>query len=612
MTAPGRSPGRLPDAHPWVPPHGPPAVERPRPGLAYPGPVSIRAGWMLASSLLVSTACVEPDTRFCGDGFLCPAGTLCFEARCVLPEQLSACVGRDSGEPCSYRGTPSGVCDGAVCIPSGCGNGVLEATEICDDGNNASGDGCSANCDSTEECGNGITDTAVGEGCDCGTDAQALPVGCNRPNSNDPGAVCRMDCQLHGCGDGVLRPPEECDGDDLGGVTCEDLGFYGGTLGCWDFCRFDTDDCIGYCGDGILNGPEFCDQASPPGETCVDYGFDLGSLGCTAVCTPTFTTCGGIGWRPIANADFSGRALTRTASGQMFAVGSGGTILHYDGETWEIMASGTGQFLDDVWAYDDELAFTVGVAGTLLHYDGSTWAAMVSGTTAWLTGVWGTSPTDVYVTGEEGLLLHYDGSGWSAVDVGTTVRLSEIWGTGPEDIFIAGYDGVILHYDGNAWSPMATGSDADLNFIWGTGPSDVYASGFAGALLHYDGTDWSTIPTGTEGALWAVGGIPGDTFVVGQAVRHSDGVGWSHLRESPHDFVEIMGTEAGIFAVGSSGNIMQFEGLEWAPGTHDADWLLAAWGTSQNDVVVVGEWGTIARYDGRRWIDVDSPTEQWL
>ncbi|MDI3286640.1 DUF4215 domain-containing protein [Polyangium sp. 15x6] len=47
-----------------------------------------------------------------------------------------------------------------------CGDGILDAGEFCDDGNNASGDGCSATCISDESCGNGILDTAAEEACD--------------------------------------------------------------------------------------------------------------------------------------------------------------------------------------------------------------------------------------------------------------------------------------------------------------------------------------------------------------------------------------------------------------------------------------------------------------
>ncbi len=47
------------------------------------------------------------------------------------------------------------------------------------------------------------------------------------------------------CGDGVAVSGEECDGDDLNGKDCTDLGFDGGTLSCSGDCTFDTGGCYG-------------------------------------------------------------------------------------------------------------------------------------------------------------------------------------------------------------------------------------------------------------------------------------------------------------------------------------------------------------------------------
>jgi cysteine-rich repeat protein len=54
-----------------------------------------------------------------------------------------------------YKNNPS---------PGHCGDGVRDPGEACDDGNTTGGDGCSADCKSTEVCGNGIVDP--GEECD--------------------------------------------------------------------------------------------------------------------------------------------------------------------------------------------------------------------------------------------------------------------------------------------------------------------------------------------------------------------------------------------------------------------------------------------------------------
>jgi cysteine-rich repeat protein len=63
---------------------------------------------------------------------------------------------------CTNVCAPNEVCNGAgVCEPA-CGNGVVDPGEVCDDGNTISGDGCSATCNSTEVCGNGILDLGTG------------------------------------------------------------------------------------------------------------------------------------------------------------------------------------------------------------------------------------------------------------------------------------------------------------------------------------------------------------------------------------------------------------------------------------------------------------------
>jgi hypothetical protein len=77
--------------------------------------------------------------------------------------------------------------------------------------------------------------------------------------------------------------------------------------------------------------------------------------------------------------------------------------------TWSPMSSGTTRNLSGVWGSSGSNVFAVGDGGTILHYDGRTWSAMSSGTTESLFGVWGTSATDVFAVGATGTILHYDG-----------------------------------------------------------------------------------------------------------------------------------------------------------------------------------------------------------
>ena len=48
-----------------------------------------------------------------------------------------------------------------------------------------------------------------------------------------------------GCGNGTRGTGELCDGADLGGKKCQDLGYSGGTLSCTSLCTFNTGGCTG-------------------------------------------------------------------------------------------------------------------------------------------------------------------------------------------------------------------------------------------------------------------------------------------------------------------------------------------------------------------------------
>ncbi len=103
-----------------------------------------------------AAGCVASDTTTCADGVICPRGQQCDDPHggCIFPEQLSACDQKPEDERCEVFGA-AGNCDQGVCLVAVCGDGKLAVTEACDDGNTIEGDGCSADCQSNEMCGNG-------------------------------------------------------------------------------------------------------------------------------------------------------------------------------------------------------------------------------------------------------------------------------------------------------------------------------------------------------------------------------------------------------------------------------------------------------------------------
>ena len=73
--------------------------------------------------------------------------------------------------------------------------------------------------------------------------------------------------------------------------------------------------------------------------------------------------------------------------------------------TWSEMTSGTLYWLRGVWGTSSADVYTVGGGGTILHYDGSEWSVMASGTNETLNAVWCMSSSDVYVVGNDGIVL---------------------------------------------------------------------------------------------------------------------------------------------------------------------------------------------------------------
>ena len=125
--------------------------------------------------------------------------------------------------------------------------------------------------------------------------------GCSNPN--DDTEVNPVNVSFY-CGDNIVGIPnwltsyncnnqvEQCDGSNLNGKTCQDFGFFGGTLSCRSDCTFNTSGCFNapFCGNGIVESGEQCDGSNLNGKTCQSLGFDDGTLSCRSDCT--FNTSG--------------------------------------------------------------------------------------------------------------------------------------------------------------------------------------------------------------------------------------------------------------------------------------------------------------------------------
>lgn len=132
----------------------------------------------------------------------------------------------------------------------------------------------------------------------------------------------RAEYITYSCGDGILQTGEVCDGVNLNGKTCLDLGYTGGTLSCNSSCGFNKNACTNYslnwCSDsdggiiislkGMLNASgiiynDNCENTYSGGNPLVEYfctgnSMNLTRINCTDGCangaclaSPTTQTC---------------------------------------------------------------------------------------------------------------------------------------------------------------------------------------------------------------------------------------------------------------------------------------------------------------------------------
>ncbi len=400
-----------------------------------------------------------------------------------------------------------------------------------------------------------------------------------------------------------------------------------------------------------------------------------------------------------------------SSSSSVFAVGYDGgagssIMLHYDGSVWSPMATGTTSLLWDIWGTSSDI-FAVGAGGTILHYAGnrrpdqpgnavpSNGAAGVSLTptlrfsafrdpdegdihaaSQWQitttvdnctrpvfdSGVDTSNLTQIAVTSETlgysseycWRVRHQDSRGaWSAWSVRTPFTtcapppvwgwqnplpqgndLRGIWGSSATDVYAVGDRGTIVRYDGNAWNVVPSGVTDNLAGVWGSSSSDVFAVGSGGTILQYSGTVWKAMNSGSSKDLSGVwGSSSSDVFAVGDngTILHYDGTSWVRMASGTADDLSgVWGSSSSdVFAVGGRlnysyrqaghGTVLHYDGSQWSPlpsGTATA--LVGVFGASSSEVFAVGYSvdddminfcfyrSAILGYDGASWSTVDS------
>jgi cysteine-rich repeat protein len=191
------------------------------------------------------------------DGTFASASSASTTFTCVSKGTTTLTVSVDDGHGCTDSASVQVSCTSAAV----CGDGVVGPGEQCDDGNTVNTDACvGPNC-RTAVCGDGYVEAGV-EACD------------NGAANGTPGNRCQANCTVTpGCGNGILDPGEECDGN----LTPT------GTLAAGQVC---TSTCLlQYCGNNRVEGAEVCD-----GTVGATGALGLGQT-CAANCASIVDNC---------------------------------------------------------------------------------------------------------------------------------------------------------------------------------------------------------------------------------------------------------------------------------------------------------------------------------
>jgi hypothetical protein len=350
----------------------------------------------------------------------------------------------------------------------------------------------------------------------------------------------------------------------------------------------------------VVTGVNLTLSGSASGATATD---STGAFGFTGVGAGSYTVT-----PSLAGYTFTPASLPVTVSGFDVtginfnsSVAGGGS-----GGTWVAQASPTTQHLGAVWGSSPSDAWSVGTGGTILRWNGSSWASVISPTTADLQGIWGSATDNVWAVGgtagSPGVVLHWDGTAWSAVPNAAGNILYGVWGSWANDVWAVGWGGV-EHWDGNAWTGMASGTGSYLLGVGGTAVDDAWAVAGNGTIVHWDGTAWTSVSNAMSGLGFSVWGIWGSSFNDVWAgayskggIQHWDGTAWTSLSATAPN--AIWGASpSDVYSVAMQGAIQHWDGSAWSsmpnPVNGTATNLWSTWGTGAGDVWAVGDGGTI-------------------
>ena len=198
-----------------------------------------------------------------------------------------------------------------------------------------------------------------------------------------------------------------------------------------------------------------------------------------------------------------------------------------------------------IFGIGGDLWSTGGAYGPL-HWSGQSWTSIRSASGS-STDLWAANSDDVWFIGGRDV-VHWDGKGLgprpAVPGLAATDALGSIWGSDAKDVWVAAHGRgsvKVARWDGEQWVDSATFrfdlprryfpteswaasnlwparfAQSESVTLWGTAADDVWLAGPNGIVIHYDGRRWLRVPTPTRHPLFGLGGTRDRVYAVGSS-----------------------------------------------------------------------------------------------
>jgi hypothetical protein len=167
----------------------------------------------------------------------------------------------------------------------------------------------------------------------------------------------------------------------------------------------------------------------------------------------------GTAWTELAAVNDTVTAIWGSSASDVWFAG-GLSIWHWDGSVVSLVSAPRPP--DDylsLWGFSASDVWASGASGTLVHWDGSAWNVLAT-SGLYIYGLWGARPDDLWGVGNGGYQLHWNGTTVETTHLEGYTGFNTIHGLGANDIWAIGdccwQDGGAqpwgAHYDGAQWT----------------------------------------------------------------------------------------------------------------------------------------------------------------